>query len=645
MYELVSLDLWDTIIRRKCHPDAIKEATSDYLLLNYYELVSRENRSVKRLTELRVECERLIGEETRANGLDDEYEIHNVFLKWLEKALQVHDRIGQIVEELYNYELHTEIENAYLDPTIVETVEAIQYKKLAYLSDFYAGTEFIDAILNEIGCPFVFDRKYVSCESGYNKRSGRLYDYVQRDYGILPEQQFHMGDNSYSDVECPAKKGIVTQIYLPETECKLRKEKEKKYTERQEFCGLEKKEISSQSAGNISIFFYGFIRWIIESCQKDKIKKIYFFTREGEFFKQVYDEVIKNEYAMNEVPEAKLLEVSRLSTFCASLREVSLQELMRLWNQYSIQPMSALFKSLGIAKEKVQIYIDRYQIAWEEIITYPWQDKRVIKLFDDEAFLLVMQNEVTEKRELLLQYLYQKGLENDGSGKIAIVDIGWRGTIQDNISYLLPNYQIKGFYIGLIPFLNEQPQNVEKRGYLNGYDRFDYLLRYVMPFEMISNSPNGSTVGYEWKNKTVCATRKKEKEEDDVFYQYTQKIQDSVIQDLKKISEWMKTKSYVASGMRADAHKILSQYILFPQKIVTEAYFSLKHNEEFGVGEYVDKTTVLRLDLIFKAFFGRKHRSALAQFLRDTTWPQGYLVKYSLYPLLRIYNRRYANEG
>ena len=36
VYDIITLDLWDTVIRRKCHPDEIKDKTSDYLLINYY---------------------------------------------------------------------------------------------------------------------------------------------------------------------------------------------------------------------------------------------------------------------------------------------------------------------------------------------------------------------------------------------------------------------------------------------------------------------------------------------------------------------------------------------------------------------------------------------------------------------------------
>ena len=643
-YKVISLDLWDTVIRRNCHPDDIKRKTADYLMTNYYEYIMEKFRSVNFLAKIRVQHEREIGEETRIKGMDDEYEIHTVFKRWIQAVMPEYPNPEELVDELYNYELQTEIMNAYLDPTIVAMVEEIPHEKLIYISDFYAGVSFINEILSKIQCPLQFDQQYVSCDSGYNKRSGRLFEHILSDMQIDPEMQLHIGDNQYSDVEIPRSKGINTRQYLPEEEHKIRIQKEKKYSE---LIKYEKEPFrlgGLLSKGKISLFFYGFVHWIIESCLQDNIEKLYFFTREGEFYKQVYDEIIENEYKDKRVPQAEILEVSRLSTFCASLREITLAEMMRIWNQYSVQSLAAMFKSLGISEEAVIAFTERYQIPMKEVITYPWLDERVIALFKDKDFLIIVQKERDAKRKLLMEYLEQKGINHKDSKRIGIVDIGWRGTIQDNISYLIPGCEVKGYYIGLISALNEQPGNVIKRGYLNGYSKFDFLLQYVMPCEMICNSPNGSTTGYEKSGNIVCAVRKKEEEEDQIYYQYTEKIQRDILVDIQTISQRLNKRVYIASDIRAFAHKTLSEYILNPQRIVTKAYFSLRHNEEFGVGEYVDKTTVFRFDLFAKVLLGRKYRIRLAQFLRNTTWPQGYLVKYHLTPLVRFYNLRYCEK-
>lgn len=638
-YEILSLDLWDTVIRRKCHPDAIKQKTSEYFLLDYFEYVLPEFRTIQKLTEKRISCERTLGENLRQEGKDDEYEIHDVFRLWISQAAPNLPDSEKKIQEFYDAELKSEIENDYLDPTIVSEVQKHQYKNLAYVSDFYAGTEFIDAILKAVGCPLVFTKKFISCECGFNKRSGRLFDYVLAECGISPSQQLHIGDNQYSDVKCPVSKGIDAVHYLPEKEHSLRLSREKEFNATAGGHPLRIPYGRLDSDGRTSIFFYGFICWVLDLCKKDSIRKIYFFTREGEFFKEIYDEVIKAAPS-KAFPVSEILEVSRIATFCPSLREISLRELMRIWNQYSVQPLSALFKSLSVKKESVIQYLERFHIDWNEVITYPWQDGRVISLFNDEDFLSAMEKIRVEKKSLILEYFAGKNLLQGTNEKIAIVDIGWRGTIQDNIAYLFPNTEIKGFYIALQGFLNEQPKNVTKIGYINGFKNLAPLLNFVSPFEMLCNSPNGSTVGYERQDGKICAVRKKEAEEDAVFYECTEKMQKAILSDIPILEKELGKIPYISSELRSESYETLFEFITNPTKRIADAYFSLKHNEEFGVGEYIDKTTSFPLLLFVKAIFSKKWRKRFSDFFTHSGWPQGYFAKYHLRPLIRRYNRK-----
>ena len=75
---------------------------------------------------------------------------------------------------------------------------------------------------------------------------------------------------------------------------------------------------------DISIFFSGFISWIAEYCMQHEIKKLYFFTREGEFYKQLFDIWKDNSRFKQKLPETWILEVSRIATFLPSIREVSI---------------------------------------------------------------------------------------------------------------------------------------------------------------------------------------------------------------------------------------------------------------------------------------------------------------------------------
>lgn len=641
---VLTLDIWDTILRRKCHPDEIKIITSRYLYLNYFSYIKEEYRNVKKLTETRVECEIELGKKkANSNEYDDEYCIHNVFSLLCEKIFN--DKISneKIINELYQCELSAEKENIYLDTSIVKTINEISYNKIAYISDFYAGKEFIDELLAYVKFPKRFDYKYISCEKGYNKRSGRLFDFVLNDIGISTEEQIHIGDNEHSDYNIPKNKGISCIRYLPEEEHSKRKVREANFSS-QINCNIKgyfDKVLSNPNTtgSKASIFYYTFVLWIIEECIKNNISKIYYFTREGEFFKEIHDEIAKKSPFFCELPKSYILEVSRIATFGASLREVTLQEMMRIWNQYSIQSMRAFFKSVNIEKNMVTRFLGKYNIPYEDDIVYPWEDERVQRMFADSEFIEMFQNNINKLREKLVAYGKTKDLNLDENEKIAIVDIGWRGTIQDNICYIYDKKEIYGYYLGLIGFLNEQPKNSSKFGFLNSCNYAHLILRYVTPLEMLCNSPNGSVIGYENIKGNIVAIRKKDPNEDIIFEKYTKMVQADMIENVKYLSEQTKIHGFVSEDLKYAAYEIIYDMISNPPIDFAESYFSLKHNEEFGVGKYIDKHTNFKLMLMIKAIFIKSSRQKLKEFLDSTTWPQGYLTKYKINYARKVYNQ------
>nr|WP_152659078.1 hypothetical protein [Pantoea sp. 3.5.1] len=79
-FKLKTVDVWDTLLRRKCHPDTIKYATAKYLYFKFIKFHGINN--IKIIFDKRVEIEREIGRETALSGYDDEYLFEDVIYKW-----------------------------------------------------------------------------------------------------------------------------------------------------------------------------------------------------------------------------------------------------------------------------------------------------------------------------------------------------------------------------------------------------------------------------------------------------------------------------------------------------------------------------------------------------------------------------------
>src|SRR5690606_3326136 len=136
------------------------------------------------------------------------------------------------------------------------------------------------------------------------------------------------------------------------------------------------------------------------------------------------------------------------------------------------------------------------------------------------------------KRSALMAYLTAKDFPLTGS--VAVVDIGWRGTIQDNLAYVLPSVRIDGFYLGLEKYLNPQPSNVRKFAFgpdinTESPQHADVFAK-VDPIKMLCNSPHGSVVGYSvTEGATVNAQRLVSEAENAVYYDFVLYFQKGVI--------------------------------------------------------------------------------------------------------------------
>lgn len=386
----------------------------------------------------------------------------------------------------------------------------------------------------------------------------------------------------------------------------------------------------------MSEFFFSYACWIMQQAQRCQIRRLYFFTREGDFFKKLYDQIAEHEKAAGSMPTAHVLEVSRMSTFFPSVRKITIHEMMRMWRQYPTQSMRMLCRSLNIELDSIQSCLDQYEIPADERIRQPWKDSRIRQMFADVSFVQIMERARDQKRSQIFRYLRQHGWSGSEAETIGIVDIGWKGTIQDNLCYLYPNYKIVGFYLGLQPFLSDQPANARKYGYLDGYPLRHTVLLTVRPLEMLCSSLNGSVTAYAWNGQTVQAVRKKDRKENVVLRSYSMPMQRKILKQTDAMAN--KNQAHYLSAHAGKIRYQVYRFIAYPDRKTVHAYFSLCHNEQFGRGGYVQASCRFRPVLLLRAAVSGRGRQELKAYLKEVSWPQGYFVKYWLYPLLIPYN-------
>lgn len=633
-YKLLTIDVWDTLLRRHGHPDLAKLQLGQSIILENSDQLTAENQSPWNLLRLRQQIEAEHAQKAIAKGGDGEYKSDTILTELLYRASKPDSFLRypttDYVQSLLLREFNIEASISYPDPGIRDYLTQFSYERVIFLSDFYWPAERLQSLLDFHGFRDLVDAGISSCDVGLNKRSGRLYKYLHEREGISSDQHLHIGDNHEVDVLMAQYQHVVAYLYQPKSSHQRRLKYERSFHSRTQLLDDIQSELvfTNNAVFNLGLrcapLFVGYSLFLAEQALRRSLDQLYFFTREGEFFLEVFQSLFQsNHLAQQKLPPVSLLEVSRLATFAASLETVNADSLMRLWRLYSTQSLGALLLSLGFHTDRIAELAEVYQFDHSRPIQYPWQDADVLALLANESFLELVNSHCQQRRRQLLAYLDGQGFVSNK--RIGIVDIGWRGTIQDNLAHCLSDQQIQGFYLGLARFLNPQPKNTSKHAYgpdLNSSQDHAALLDAVSGLEMLCNSPNGSVESYLVEGLDICKVNKRiDPMENEVYYSFTQHFQAGVLEACGIWSQYIDHHVITSEDLRPLCLSIWHKLLHATPQELADAYAQLSHNEVFGVGGFVDKSAVPSISTVLLAPISRRRRNDLIAFVRLTQWP------------------------
>lgn len=634
-YQLRTVDVWDTLIRRHCHPECIKLSLAQHVYLRFRDSLRETSADPQSLYLERIAVEATHADLARAEGNDDEYELEAVLADWLGRIFSAGDYPTGLHMELAEVELSLECDRSFPDEEIAAVLAQYPAEKSIFLSDFYMDAGRLQRLLKHHGLQDVVSSGISSCDVGLNKRSGRLFPHVQTYFNVKPDEHVHIGDNLHSDVAMPSRHGITSVSFLPQAGHERREKSERLFASRSDLftflrqtsLAAAQKECTGDNAFLYGVqaapLFIGFALFIAESSISDKVKRVYFQTREGEFFLRVYQAVFPDmTLAGIALPQVGLLEVSRLATFVASLQATSTEELKRIWRLVQRQSMNALFQTLGLSTEEHLATLHRYDLTPEEVIDAPGSDRRVQQLLEDADFSQALVAHVQEKRSLLLEYLKQEGLLDAGAA--GLVDIGWRGTIQDNIALVAPHVRLSGYYLGLQRYLNPQPSSVSKAAF-GPNANLDLasvaLIDAVAPLEIICNSDQGSVEGYMRTAHGIKAIRRVNQEENQTHEQFSASFQRGVIFAAQEWQPYIRNYAVAAADLQKIALQTWGALCENSPEEMVSACLSAPQNDIFGFGDFFDKRDVPSLsDIVFGLFHGQRRRNVI-QYIKRSQWP------------------------
>lgn len=380
-------------------------------------------------------------------------------------------------------------------------------KKIFLVSDMYLSKKQIEKILYKCGYSG-YCELYVSCEHNASKSNGSLFKLVVDECNIKPSELIHIGDNIKSDFFMAKMSGIKA-IHLANDYNRFSNNKwvmssddEYVYSVMNSFIEASLKTKDSYATFGYSCLgpmVLGFCRWMNKKIKEKGIKNVVFFAREGKFIKRAF-ETYYPDYDFN----INYVYVSRKSLAVASiLRLNTFKEIRKMLSLRSRENVKGFLYNLNMDSDEK--YIDKLKskgINLEDSI-----DTEIFENFINDT-IEDIRAKARENAEIVIQYFK----ENHMYEKVAIVDIGWSGTMQNAVAKICQDNEIDielhGFYFGV-------RRQSKKNRYVNSYkygflydalldDRLEDFCRSMNGLlEICFAADHGTTLGYRISDKKV----------------------------------------------------------------------------------------------------------------------------------------------
>lgn len=319
-------------------------------------------------------------------------------------------------------------------------------KRVVICSDMYLDRNIIEEILEKNGLDG-YDKLYLSSETRKTKHSGDLFQVLIKAEKVNAERVLHIGDNYRSDYLQARKQGLKAfnypqrkYIQLPEGSAykALYGSMPKEFPK-----GAYWDEVGKYSLGN---FLFGFTAWLCRELDQGNFDRVFFLSRDGYIMKKAAEKM------------ASTALIDKFSYLYASRRSLIVPTL-HLHDSYEERCGVMFWKKRFTIKD----YIENFGLSYER---YCGDISDIVgdgsELFSRDELLTnsklhkcynVLRTEINDnsRREydLLLAYLRQEHFE----GKVAIVDTGWFGNLQNAIVTICQSahipVDIHGYYIGI----------------------------------------------------------------------------------------------------------------------------------------------------------------------------------------------------
>ncbi len=226
--------------------------------------------------------------------------------------------------------------------------------------------------------------------------------------------------------------------------------------------------------------------------------RVYAIARDGFLIQKVLEIV-----AVPKCP-TRYLRVSRRATALPSVRGFGMREVELARAQPGRAGVRGLLRAFNLDDAEL-LDIARAKAGDLEA---PLDDRAIQPLLSDPGFQARIAERSENARRRLQRYLARE--EFTKPGRVALLDVGWSGTIQSNLERALDGKpEMHGLYLGLYS------DGARKEGLLYDYRRSGLRerapLHFVQIFELSARAPEGMTIDYSENGEPIAREHEAER--------------------------------------------------------------------------------------------------------------------------------------
>lgn len=605
---LISLDIFDTVLGRYVgDPEEVQRAVCR-------AVSQRTGIDAETVWQARQHVEQALRAEAIQAGFDHECRYSSLLARWvaaLEKEEEHHYALKHFILQT---ELDLEAATLYVkhDAQIFMAWVKEQNLPIIAMSDMYLDGELLCELLRRKGIVDYFSFVYVSADFKLGKYSGRLFEKMLQVNGLEGKDVVHIGDNPVSDRRMACRVGI-QGIWLYEKAELRRRERQTLSAQMAQRGGIwvgrhffECVATRMQQQDNLqprSFFFrYGrevlgpafsvFMQGLQERLQQQAaaeqpIEKLLFVARDGFLFERLY------RTTAGQIPSEYVYLSRRVITAAATAEGLSWEQTIVAFYNPKQHGLESVCKVYGLPQETLQPLAQQHGFEDFAAPIHQWDDVRLHNFLNDQRVQTIIRREGQKHRALLQRYLEQVGFF--AHQRVALVDIGWNGTVQKFLKQAFGQRAdfpvLHGYYFAFVPKLYADfGENNVCEGIVHDSRRGNACERIPAEFEEIfeqgARSFEATTIAYREENGRVVPVLKADSAPDRqaelACNPLVAQMQQGIMHHWEHFNAVQQLTGYSSQQLLPYVHGLLERAVVYPTSEETRELTQLVHTEDFG---------------------------------------------------------------